>query len=546
MLSRFVIVLLVLGFAALPLPAKMPVIGASCAEAENCGGCPPAYCHNPAAAKKAKDKKAREAESQGLPKRLSKLFYQLPDCVGCVELAPDWVTLAWEIDPEAMAKVRGGKMKFTKHWQPWSSELEWKLRQQMEQGLVKQVHFMVQSGARCRCCKPGEYKAFKYRMGEDAKDARKVDDGKRVPGYNTDFEYYKPYGKRLTNPGDYPKDLNEVPESLRYPDQIKMPKLRMPPAERSITQPCPKCRKQAEDYNDTVHAINDLRRPLAKAEQNAGFYSKVSAYAWRAYSATQYIADFAVREKKEAEALKLYQTRLKQWEEAKADYKKLKEKWDKLKAKLKPLFTALLECEETCRAPEPKQDHVLGDDDIEIELEQAISVTGSNAFDSYEIQRIPEMVNGADASNPVVLVTPVPVGTTTPVTPTVPTSPATPTTPTTPVTTPLAVTASGSVTFAHVVGTSSCPQSAGTVAVSSNNGNALTVSGVSTSGTLATRIDTSVSGNGSATPMISANFNCSSADNGSFSGSVTGTVTDSVTNETATFSVPASGTVTGP
>lgn len=111
---------------------------------------------------------------------------------------------------------------------------------------------------------------------------------------------------------------------------------------------------------------------------------------------------------------------------------------------------------------------------------------------------------------------------------------------------PLAVSVSGTVSFAHTVGGSPCPQPAGTVNVSSNHpGHALQVSSVSASGAIASKLNTSVQGNGSPNPQVVAQFNCSSPANGTFGGAVTGTVTDTVTGESQPFSIPASGSVSG-
>jgi hypothetical protein len=109
--------------------------------------------------------------------------------------------------------------------------------------------------------------------------------------------------------------------------------------------------------------------------------------------------------------------------------------------------------------------------------------------------------------------------------------------------TPLVVTTSGNPSFVHTVGSSPCPQSAGSIGVSSNNGNPLTVSNVAVGGSLSSRLNTRVSGNNSSSPSIVTDFNCSSAANGSFSGNTTATVTDQTTGESQQISVAGSGRV---
>lgn len=176
---------------------------------------------------------------------------------------------------------------------------------------------------------------------------------------------------------------------------------------------------------------------------------------------------------------------------------------------------------------------------VSAELEHTVSISGTNPFDAREIERIPNMVGNTEITSTPISIAPPPVAVAPPVVILPP-----------PATgggaSPLVVTASGSVIFNHIVGTTACPTPAGAVSLSSNNGNLLTISGVSISGTLTTRIDTSVVGNGTAAPSVAAEFNCSSSTNGTFTGTLTGTATDTVTGESAVFSAAASGTVTGP
>lgn len=183
---------------------------------------------------------------------------------------------------------------------------------------------------------------------------------------------------------------------------------------------------------------------------------------------------------------------------------------------------------------------------VSTELEHTVSISGTNPFDAREIERIPSMVGNTEITSVPISVAPPPVAVVTPPPATGGSSSSGGSSSGGVVTTPLAVTTSGSVSFAHIVGTSSCPQTSGTISVTSNNGNALTVSGVSVSGDLSSRLTTAVTGNGNPTVNIFTFFNCSSSTNGTFTGTLTGTATDAVTGESASFSASGSGTVTGP
>ena len=204
------------------------------------------------------------------------------------------------------------------------------------------------------------------------------------------------------------------------------------------------------------------------------------------------------------------------------------------------------------RDPEPM------DDDIEIELEDARSTSGTNAFGAQEVEHI-----GRDGHyDPIdnvgeVVVPPTRPQVTTPQQPprtpvetepeveiTTPQPPVEPVEQTPPPVQPLQVSTSGSINFNHKVGVppqgSPCPTPAGTVSVNSNNGNPLEIVSTSVIGSIQPKLTLSKAGN-----TLTAVFNCSSPENGTFTGQVSITVRDTVTGQTKTVSVSASGTVTG-
>lgn len=98
----------------------------------------------------------------------------------------------------------------------------------------------------------------------------------------------------------------------------------------------------------------------------------------------------------------------------------------------------------------------------------------------------------------------------------------------------------GSISFEHEVGGSSCPQNAGQASIALSNGNPVALSALSVSGDLSERLDVQISGS-----SIEASFNCSSDQNGEFSGNVTGTATDETNGASKSFSFSAFGFVGG-
>ena len=157
--------------------------------------------------------------------------------------------------------------------------------------------------------------------------------------------------------------------------------------------------------------------------------------------------------------------------------------------------------------------------DCTIELEGQTTVSGTNPFDDQAVENIPGMVTGTTTTSGggggggggVV------VG--------------------------AFFTASGTINFVHTVGTSPCSQAAGTIAITSTNGENLSVGAVTVSGTLSTRLDTFINNNGTQNPSIDVFFNCSSATTGMFTGAITSTITEAGAFTNDTLNYPATGTV---
>ncbi len=190
---------------------------------------------------------------------------------------------------------------------------------------------------------------------------------------------------------------------------------------------------------------------------------------------------------------------------------------------------------------------------VSTELEHTVPITGTNPFDAKEIGRIPSMVSsgssassssgsssgsgGSSASSS--------SGSSSGSSGSSASSSSGASSGSSGGTPPLQISTFGSFSFSHTVGSSPCPQSAGTVVINSNNGHPLNITGISVSGTLSSKLNVSPNGAPSVALQLQGQFNCSSPANGTFTGNVTGTVTDTVTGETAPVTVSASGSVSG-
>ncbi|MBN8531275.1 MAG: hypothetical protein J0L97_05380 [Alphaproteobacteria bacterium] len=230
---------------------------------------------------------------------------------------------------------------------------------------------------------------------------------------------------------------------------------------------------------------------------------------------------------------------------ARADIAKHEAKLSIIGEHFNKVLAMLRDCEKKYCSATDGQRAVRVGGDVKVELEQSIKVNGTDPFNVRDVEDAG--VNNADGQAvtppaPPVVTPPV---TTPPVTtPPTTTPPTTPTDPTPPAATPFAASVSGSFSFAHTVGSSSCPQAAGTATVTSNNGHVLSVTNISVSGSIQPKLTVSAGANGTSV-TVTAQFNCSSPANGTFTGTVTATVTDTVTGETQTISISASGSVSG-
>ena len=318
-----------------------------------CKNCPPFYCENPELAKKALERKKANARSQGLPERLLKLFDRLDKCQGCIENAPDWVHITWSVDKEKFKKDRGREADYNTISMPWSAELEKKIRDDMRKGVVKQFHILHYSGPPCTCCKDMSKKQYTA-----WKDARYQQD-ENIPGYNQEFDFHPDVGLSFTNPkrlGKDPKDLTEIPEEFRRPDQLKSPPLDdfMQPVVRVVQVMCKECRKLAKEYNKVGEKLNKMRRPIAKLKRDIHYDRQLVNWVFTEIEGLNKAAD---TKKTQKHREKLYDELGGHQRSLDRHQKKLKKKLEeraKLEAQLDGLMKQLQDCEEN--ACKPKDD----------------------------------------------------------------------------------------------------------------------------------------------------------------------------------------------
>lgn len=268
---------------------------------------------------------------------------------------------------------------------------------------------------------------------------------------------------------------------------------------------CQSCSKLVTDLNRLPGIAKNLREKLAENQRQQTGGGQQSA---------SQSAESAASLKKEAEDLE--------------------KKLDRLDEHFSTVVTMLRNCEKKyCEGGAATN--------VDVKLDQANKISGTNPFDVNDVERAGVNTYGSsDSPSYPPSDSPSP----SPSPPVVPATPSTPVTPTTPSASSLRVsTRGGPFSFSHIVEQSPCPTPAGSVTITSNNRHALLVSNISVSGSIASVLNVTAGSNGSQTPFLIAEFNCSSSSTGTYSGNVSATVTDSVTSESQPITISASGTV---
>lgn len=329
----------------------------------NCGECPEKFCTDPSYAKKLKAEKKRAAEASGLPARLSAMFDQLGDCEACIATAPDWPHITWTMDRKEYKKRYGEDPGYDRISRPWNADTELRLRNELKDGLIKSFHIYLGADT-CKCCPTGAdmgaYTAWK--AGEDvAAESRDTYNGDK--GFDDTSPQHNYDDKRKL--GEDPKDLTEVSERNRRPNELRDPGVEEYPAERRVHVTCRECEDLEEEYNDAAEELDDMRRALGQAKRNVSLMAQAVDFVWNDMYHNDQLAQTDATSKKNDELMKELSTRQSDYNKALEKYTSLKKKWDEGHTKLKALMASILECEkDKCKKPvdEKKTAEKVGDD----------------------------------------------------------------------------------------------------------------------------------------------------------------------------------------
>lgn len=452
--------------------------------AESCAFCPPFYCENVELANNLKEQKKRAAEQRGLPKRLSALFDALGDCQGCVETAPDWPHLIVLYDGEKMTELHGREIESYQTSRPWQAIDEYKARQDQIAGLVSEFHITLGSKP-CRCCKASN--AQEYKLWRESGSYRALLDDSL---WNDALQTYRTTTVSYADEAaarDIPDDLEEVAPINRVTEPVpgKLEDFNTTAPIRVVQVLCPDCQSLADQYNELGRKLNKLHTHVASLNRDIAYEQAMAEYSRNSISGLNQVANTAnVRQK-----IRDHNARL---ERAYQELETLGTKLNKAQsdiaqhqADLGGLLDQLINCEAT----------------------QCLPHESANKIDFPEAEL-------ATAATP----TELPVD-------------------------KLEVYTFGGINFSFTNGASQCPYDAGTILISSNNGNPLVVSDVKIDGKLAQYVEQKVLNNNTDTPAIKSIFNCKQTKPKKPKGNVSARVTDTVTSESILIQIGGKGYV---
>ncbi len=349
------------------------IIGLSAHDSQDayCAGadCPPcgqSYCYDPAAARPLKAAKKAAAIRRGLPERLAKAFDEIADCPGCVSITPDWVSIVVEYDVEAMEKKYGPGKYWTSMGQAWSPDAELQARNDMREGVVKSIHFIL-ARYPCRCCpeRVAERASFTYPDDENA--------WMETPGWNEDLNFHQAsVVDEITSPNDLgpdPEDLTNIPESAKRPpvDLEICGGPEVPPA-REVHVVCEACRPHKEEHDQYSRWIHDAQIRLRALKRGQCILAQVINGARRELAATNRLASTPQTEAR-MDALQLeIEQRMEDYQSDQRKMGELETNIRDMEAKRQAALAGLARCEELCRQPPPVEevaqapDECTGDD----------------------------------------------------------------------------------------------------------------------------------------------------------------------------------------
>lgn len=230
--------------------------------------CPDYHREDKALGARVKADLKRYARSQGVPERLMYLYDQLADCPACLggdALHPilPYMYIVYSGDPPVRVPGFGSiKSRGT----GWSADEEWAARQGMRDGSVKAYYILLET-SECECCTATTEEEWEAWNAEGDPDPTESPDYDEELDIDTSLSYSE---EDPDNLGPDPKDLTEIDDKDRYPDELPVPPLNIRPPIRPMTTGCDACQPLVNEHNDLVIRINAQHRKLAVAERRVG------------------------------------------------------------------------------------------------------------------------------------------------------------------------------------------------------------------------------------------------------------------------------------
>jgi len=330
----------------------------------DCPPCGPRFCYDPAAARPLKEAKKAYALSRGLPERLAKAFDEIADCVGCVEMSPDWPHLVVEMDHAGWERVKGRPAPYNWNSAPWSAASEKQARDMMREGLVKSIHVIL-ARYPCRCCPQSVEERQQWHAGYP--DSEIYWQGQ--DGWNDDLDIHDDVAvEKITDPsqlGEDPRDLTEISErDKRPPVDLAICGGAEVPKVRHVTVSCTECMPIKDEHDKYADWINDTQTRIRALKRGVCILNQVISGVWGEINAVE---NLARTPQTQAQLDGLYQELADRHADQDRDLEKIKELEANIRefeARRQEALVRLAECEEQCRkaAAEPRDQLVTGQD----------------------------------------------------------------------------------------------------------------------------------------------------------------------------------------
>jgi len=233
----------------------------ACAAGE---ACPDYHREDKAYAARVKADLKRYARSQGVPERLMYLYDQLGNCPACLGGDAEHPILPYlyiVYSPGAEDRSRGLR-NIRVRGTAWSADEEYGARQGMRDGYIEAFYILLEATP-CECCTASTEEEFdEWDQSEpDWTDSPDWNDELNIDTNRSDAH------ENVDELGADPADLTEIDDKDRYPDELPVPPLELPPPVRPMTTGCSACQDPVNQYNDLAVRINEQSRVVAVAER---------------------------------------------------------------------------------------------------------------------------------------------------------------------------------------------------------------------------------------------------------------------------------------